>query len=242
VDTGAGGIWLDRDFVRAAGVAGKPGKPDVGDDGRAVETEALPPLAIGLGAWSGRVAGARAFAMPPSLLSSGIVGIFNPVRLLESGVVVVDLPSSKLEILERGPADLAAWLAAAFPGYDFETFKRRVGFLPPVDDPDRDYYSVVNGSLAGRPEGPVLLDSGAGGIVFRDSYLGLKAGTVLRPSPAVRLGTHELRASGIRSSPHREGVDVIGSLGLRAIRRLVVVLPAKSDRIILGFPRRRRVK
>lgn len=238
LDTGAGGIWFDTDFIHSLGIHGAAGKPDVDYRGH-VETESLPPLTIGIGSWENKVSIARAYSMPKSLQESGIHGIVNPVRLLGNGAVIIDFPSSKLRIVDLDKRALHAWLKKSYPLFDFEEFDRLSGHLPPLDDPDQGFHSVITGNLLGHAEGPVLIDSGAGGVTFRDNYVGKIEGSTLRSPKTARLGHHEIAVGNVRVGPHRQGPDVIGSIGMRALRKLIIILPAGQSKVILGFRRRR---
>ena len=96
---------------------------------------------------------------------------------------------------------------------------------------------VVRGALDGLPDGPILLDSGAGGITFRDSYAKRTAGTIIESGSTIRLGNHSLSVQNVKIGSLEHAGDVVGIIGLGAIRNLVMVFPAGSEKVILGFPK-----
>ncbi len=225
VDTGATAHVVDAALAKSLGLQGEPA--EVGEDhyGKKVRVVDLPDLPVQIGPWKGTLAHPSGIARPESLLRQKIVGTISPQALIESGIVVMDLPAKKLLIYDSAPVPARKWLTARYPGYEFVELDRQGREM------------LVKASLPGRGKVPVLLDTGSGSTEFSDAYAGLDPG-VYRSTESVSVGGHELRVASIEVRSFKEQGYMAGILGLDALQGVILAFRTESSKVLLGFPRR----
>lgn len=235
LDTGGNGHLLDTDFAHRLGLRGSPEpQPAWGYAGNAQPIEKLPPVVLDFGPWKRKFDDAEALHL--DFADRDVFVSLSPQCLATPGsAVVLDLHSSRLLVINEMPRDFHQWLETEFPHYHFEAFKRLVGHMDP-NDPDKACDMVLQGSLAGRASGTLLFDTGSPDVVFSDRYLGRKDGTIMQNSSAIRLGTHTIFVHQYKAEHFIRKGDLIGILGLDAIRRLVMGFPGGSKEVFIGFP------
>ena len=228
LDTGSNAHAVDSGFARQLGLVGR--NEGAGSDhfGRPLATAELPDVPAVIGSWPASLKGGFAIASEKSLLRDGILGTISPQCLVDSGATVLDLPAKRLLIVPLDSGELREWLAAEFPRTEFVELARR------GEDPCE---MLVTASLDGRPETPVVLDSGSGHTEFGDAYSGLTAGLHRSPT-TLRIGGRLLPVPEIEVRSFKNQPQQNGTLGLDAIRGLVLVFPAGRSKVWLGFPSR----
>ncbi|MEK7716232.1 MAG: retropepsin-like aspartic protease, partial [Pseudomonadota bacterium] len=222
LDTGANGHVLDPELAKKSGLNARGS--GVGRDhfGQAMITSDLSDVELRTSGWTTR-SDFVTHSRPESLRRRGILGTLSPQHLLESGVVVMDLPGKRLVLLERPPEDIRGWLATVLPNWDFVELRR--------DQSSSEF--LIPAALGRKPATLVLLDTGSGETEFSPKYTGLEPG-VYGSSEVLHIGGRALVLNRVEVSPYLDRESMAGILGLDSIGDMVLVFPPGHSKLLLG--------